>query len=234
MVLLPVFVRLRRRGRTKSGLRKKVYGAGMSQLEPPTAPVGTPEVSKKKPFYKRKWFIALAILMLIGAFASDSESSETKTEKKVVTTTEANTPAAPNETVSESNVVTTTEANTPAAPNETVSESNVVTTTEANTPAAPKETVSESNARKKAASYLKSSAFSRSGLIKQLEYEGFSNQDATYGADAVGANWNEQAAKKAASYLKSSAFSRSGLIKQLEYEGFTTAQAEYGVSTTGL
>jgi hypothetical protein len=205
--------RLRHRGRTKSGLRKKVYGAGMSQLEPPTAPVGTPEVSKKKPFYKRKWFIALAILMLIGAFASDSESSETKTEKKVVTTTEANTPAAPNETVSESNVVTTTEANTPAAPNETVS---------------------ESNARKSAASYLKSSAFSRSGLIKQLEYEGFSNQDATYGADAVGANWNEQAAKSAASYLKSSAFSRSGLIKQLEYEGFTTAQAEYGVSTTGL
>ena len=185
----------------------------MSQLEPPTAPVGTPEVSKKKPFYKRKWFIALAILMLIGAFASDSESSETKTEKKVVTTTEANTPAAPNETVSESNAVTTTEAKTPAA---------------------PKETVSESNARKKAASYLEYSAFSRSGLIEQLEYEGFSNQDATYGADAVGANWNEQAAKSAASYLKSSAFSRSGLIKQLEYEGFTTAQAEYGVSTTGL
>ena len=184
--------RLRHRGRTKSGLRKKVYGAGMSQLEPPTAPVGTPEVSKKKPFYKRKWFIALAILMLIGAFASDSESSETKTEKKVVTTTEANTPAAPNETVS------------------------------------------ESNARKKAASYLEYSAFSRSGLIEQLEYEGFSNQDATYGADAVGANWNEQAAKKAASYLEYSAFSRSGLIKQLEYEGFTTAQAEYGVSTTGL
>jgi hypothetical protein len=164
----------------------------MSQLEPPTAPVVTPEVSKKKPFYKRKWFIALAILMLIGAFASNSESSKTKTEKKAVTTTEANTPAAPNETVS------------------------------------------ESNAREKAESYLSFSSFSRSGLITQLEFEGFSNQDATYGADAVGANWNEQAAKKAASYLSFSSFSRSGLMTQLLYEGFTEAQASYGVATTGL
>jgi hypothetical protein len=162
----------------------------MSQLEPPTAPVATPEVSKKKPFYKRKWFIALAILMLIGAFASNSESS--KTEKKVVTTTEASTPAAPNETVS------------------------------------------ESNAREKAESYLSLMAFSRSGLIKQLEFEGFSNQDATYGADAVNANWNEQAAKKAADYLATMAFSRSGLMTQLLYEGFTEAQASYGVATTGL
>ena len=164
----------------------------MSQLEPPTAPVATPEVSKKKPFYKRKWFIVLAVLMLIGAFASNSESSKTKTEKKAVTTTEANTPAAPNETVS------------------------------------------ESNARKKAESYLSLMAFSRSGLITQLEYEGFSNQDATYGADAVNANWNEQAAKKAASYLETMAFSRSGLMTQLLYEGFTEAQASYGVATTGL
>jgi hypothetical protein len=164
----------------------------MSQLEPPTAPVATPEVSKKKPFYKRKWFIVLAVLMLIGAFASNSESSKTKTERKAVTTTEANTPAAPNETVS------------------------------------------ESNARKKAESYLSLMAFSRSGLITQLEYEGFSNQDATYGADAVNANWNEQAAKKAASYLETMAFSRSGLMTQLLYEGFTEAQASYGVATTGL
>ena len=77
-------------------------------------------------------------------------------------------------------------------------------------------------------------AFSRSGLITQLEFEGFTNQDATYGVDAVGANWNEQAAKKAAGYLDMMAFSRSGLITQLEFEGFTPAQAEYGVRTTGL
>jgi len=81
---------------------------------------------------------------------------------------------------------------------------------------------------------LNYSAFSRSGLINQLEYEGFSNSDATYGADAVGADWNRQAALKAASYLEYSSFSRSGLVDQLLYEGFSPSEAEYGVSTTGL
>jgi hypothetical protein len=77
-------------------------------------------------------------------------------------------------------------------------------------------------------------AFSRSGLISQLEFEGFSSSEATYGTDAQNADWNAQAAKKAASYLRTSAFSRSGLISQLEFEGFTRAQAEYGVNSVGL
>jgi hypothetical protein len=101
-------------------------------------------------------------------------------------------------------------------------------------PPAPAESVSQSNAREKAADYLDYSSFSRSGLIKQLEYEGFSTADATYGVDALGVDWNEQAAKKAAEYLDYSSFSRSGLIDQLLYEGFSPAEAEYGVSTTGL
>jgi hypothetical protein len=95
-------------------------------------------------------------------------------------------------------------------------------------------TTSQIQATKSAASYLKYSAFSRSGLIGQLEYEGFSNADAIHGVDRQGADWNAQAAKMAASYLKYSSFSRSGLIGQLVYEGFTQSQAEYGVSTTGL
>jgi hypothetical protein len=96
------------------------------------------------------------------------------------------------------------------------------------------ETVNQQNARQKAESYLNSSAFSRQGLIEQLEYEGFSNIDAEYGADAVNADWMEQAALKAAQYLDSSSFSKQGLIDQLLYEGFSQEQAEYGVSTTGL
>ena len=97
-----------------------------------------------------------------------------------------------------------------------------------------KETVAQSNAKKSATSYLKFSAFSRTGLIDQLEFEGFSIADATYGVDAQNADWNAQAAKSAKSYLKFSAFSRIGLIDQLVFEGYTQAQAEYGVSTTGL
>ena len=97
-----------------------------------------------------------------------------------------------------------------------------------------KETVAQSNAKKSATSYLKYSAFSRTGLIDQLEFEGFSTADATYGVDAQNADWNAQAAKSAKSYLKYSAFSRIGLIDQLVFEGYTQAQAEYGVGTTGL
>jgi hypothetical protein len=95
-------------------------------------------------------------------------------------------------------------------------------------------TVSQSNAVKKAKSYLSYSAFSRSGLIAQLEFEGFSTSDATYGTDAQNANWNDQAAKKGKSYLEMSGYSRSGLIDQLEFEGFTTKEATFGASANGL
>ena len=76
-------------------------------------------------------------------------------------------------------------------------------------------------------------AFSYTGLIKQLEFEKFSNSEATYAADNCGADWNEQAAKKAKSYMNTMSFSRDGLIKQLEFEGFTKAQAEYGATAVG-
>ncbi len=102
-------------------------------------------------------------------------------------------------------------------------------------PVAPQPpTVSQSNAVSKAESYLRYSAFSRSGLIGQLEYEGFSTADATYGVDHVQVDWYEQAEKKASSYLKYSSFSRQGLIDQLEFEGFTHDQAVHGVNSTGL
>lgn len=89
-------------------------------------------------------------------------------------------------------------------------------------------TVSQRNAVSKAASYLRSSAFSRSGLISQLEYSGFSQADAIYGTDAQNADWNQQAVRKGASYLRSSSFSRLGLIGQLEYSGFSNSEATYG------
>mgnify|MGYP000937098731 CR=1 FL=1 len=97
----------------------------------------------------------------------------------------------------------------------------------------PKLTMGQKNALSKAKDYLDFAAFSRSGLIEQLEFEGFSNEDAAYAVDNCGADWNEQAAIKAQDYLDFSSFSRSGLIEQLEFEGFTTEQAEYGVKEVG-
>ena len=85
------------------------------------------------------------------------------------------------------------------------------------------------NALRSAESYLSFSSFSYTGLIDQLKYEGYTQEEATYAADNCGADWNEQAVESAKSYLSLMAFSRSGLIEQLEYEGFTHDQAVYGV-----
>ena len=96
------------------------------------------------------------------------------------------------------------------------------------------ETVSQKNAVQKAKDYLDYSAFSKGGLIKQLEFEGFSNEDATYAANQINVDWKEQAVKKAKSYLDYSSFSRSGLIKQLEFDGFSNEEATYAVDQIGL
>ena len=86
----------------------------------------------------------------------------------------------------------------------------------------------ERNALQKAKEYLNVMSFSYTGLISQLEYEGFTSSEARYGADNCGADWYEQASLKAKEYLKVMSFSYSGLVEQLEYEGFTHDQAVYG------
>ncbi len=99
-------------------------------------------------------------------------------------------------------------------------------------------TVAQQNAYRSAVSYLDYTAFSRTGLLAQLVFEGFADGDAEFAVARLegegGVDWNAQAAASAANYLQFSPFSRAGLIDQLEFEGFTPEQAEYGVSTTGL
>lgn len=94
-------------------------------------------------------------------------------------------------------------------------------------------TMGQKNALKNAETYLKTMPFSRAGLIEQLEFEGYSTEDATFAVDNCDANWKEQAAKKAKSYLDMMAFSRDGLIEQLEFEGFTNEEAVYGATANG-
>ena len=98
----------------------------------------------------------------------------------------------------------------------------------------PTVTAGQQNALRTAQSYINIMPFSRSGLIDQLMFEGYSSEDATYAVDALNADWNEQAAKAAEAYLDIMGFSRSGLIDQLVFEGYTREQAEYGVSEAGL
>ncbi len=70
--------------------------------------------------------------------------------------------------------------------------------------------------------------FSRQGLINQLEFEGYSTEEATYAVDNCDADWNEQAVRVAESYLNTMSMSKKELINQLEFEGFTSEQAQYG------
>lgn len=102
-------------------------------------------------------------------------------------------------------------------------------TTETDTKEASEDRAS---AVKKAKEYLNYTAFSKSGLVKQLEYEKFSTKDAKYGVDHCGADWNEQAVKKAKEYRELQAYSHQGLVDQLKFEGFTSKQAEHGVSAS--
>ncbi len=90
--------------------------------------------------------------------------------------------------------------------------------------------IGERNAVQKAKDYIDYTAFSYSGLVEQLEYEGFTKTEAEYGAANCGADWYEQAVRKAQEYLDYTSFSRQGLIDQLEYEGFTSEEAQYGVN----
>jgi flagellar biosynthesis GTPase FlhF len=98
--------------------------------------------------------------------------------------------------------------------------------------------VAQQNAYRSAVSYLDLMGFSRSGVIEQLEFEGYSTADAEFAIARLeaegGVDWNAEAAESAASYMDLTAFSRAGLVDQLLFEGFTPEQAEYGVSTTGL
>lgn len=97
----------------------------------------------------------------------------------------------------------------------------------------PKLTIGQQNAISKAESYLSYSGFSRTGLIAQLEYEGFSTEDSTFGADNAGADWNAECAEKAKSYMDYSAFSRDRLADQLAYEGFQQSEIDFGLAAVG-
>jgi hypothetical protein len=100
-------------------------------------------------------------------------------------------------------------------------------------PVAPTLTLGQEQAVQKAESYLEMGGFSNKSLIKQLEYEGFSNADSKFAVSHIAPDWNAQVVQKAESYMEMGGFSKASLIKQLEYEGFTAAQAKYGAKAVG-
>lgn len=186
----------------------------------------------RKPLWKR-WWVWVAVVAVIAIAASAGGGSSEPVSEHVPAAPVDNVPEAPAEQVTET-------------PGEQVTEASGDTVTDApgghipkagNTapaqPAAPDVTPGQANALDSAMQYLEYSSFSHSGLIKQLEFEGYSTEDATWAVDSLDVDWNKQAAKKAQEYLDMTSFSRDGLIKQLEFEGFTAEQAEYAMGQVG-
>ena len=88
-----------------------------------------------------------------------------------------------------------------------------------------------------AKSYLEVLYFSRTGLIDQLEYEGFNTSTSKVAVDYVNPSWKKQAAGSAQSYVDTFGydyFTWDELYDQLRWEGFTASEATYGVESVGL
>ena len=160
---------------------------------------------EKKPIFKRWWFILIVAVLVIGALGGVGDKEDTQAAPEVSATQE--------------------ESANAEEPAEEVKQEE---------PAQPEQTMSQKNAIRKAESYLDLTGFSKSGLIKQLAFEGFSEEDSAYAVENIQVDWKEQAVKKGKEYLDMSGFSRSGLYDQLTFEGFTDEEATYALDTIGL
>lgn len=164
---------------------------------------------------------------------TEENSTNTNEVKTEISSTETNNVDASdnktNETDSNesSNEIKTKEESKPSA--NTTSKPNTQTTTK------PQDTIStgKKNALQAAEQYLNTMPFSYNGLIEQLKYSGYSEDEAKYGADNCGANWKNQAVSKAKTYLSTMPFSYNGLIEQLQYDNYTTEEATYAADNCG-
>jgi len=157
-----------------------------------------------KNLFKKWWFWLIAIVLVIGIIGSVGGDSD-----------ESYPP------IDNSVSVVANDNN-----NNTV----MVTEAEITIPTVP---LGHKNALDSAKSYIRFSGFSYEGLIDQLEFEGYSEEECFYGANNCGADWNEECYEKAESYLEFMSFSKEGLRDQLEFEGFTDDQINYALEKVG-
>lgn len=163
----------------------------------------------KKPFYKRGWFIALCIFIILGMIGSNSEDSDNtlSNEKEYSNTEEV--------------------YQNPNEKEDVVIEENV--SVENNIPTEYK------SALKQAKTYSEKMHMSKAGIYDQLtsEYGGqFTSESAQYAIDNLDANWKENALRSAQSYQDKMSMSPNAIYDQLisEYGGqFTEEEAQYAI-----
>lgn len=95
-------------------------------------------------------------------------------------------------------------------------------------------TENQQKALDKANEYVDTLPLSHDGLIKQLEYDGYTTDVATYAADNCSTNWNKEAKEMAEQYMDSTTYTYKDMVQQLETEGFTKEQAKFGAKAVGL
>lgn len=183
------------------------------------------------------FLLIVTVTVLLVACGNTPENTDPVFTLRPETTPKATTPAETTKPAETSTPADTTKPTDTTKPADTTSPDETTMPVETTAPVEPypDETQKEMLARLKAAGYIGEMPFSREKLIEMLvTFEGCSKADAAYGADACGANWNEQAVKKAEKYLKLSAYSRVSLTDQLLYDGFTKEQAQYALDNSDI
>lgn len=199
-------------------------------------PVGAPSAPPvpQKGFVSRHPVLTVvgglfAFMMFIGAVGSamggEKDEDSITLADTTATSAEPN-PSAP--ATSQAPVSTPQASATPSAAKTTAAPKPKPTKTK------PALTRAQENAVGTAQDYLDYSGFSKKGLIRQLEFEGYERKDIDVALSTIKVNWKAEAVETAEAYLDYTNFSRSGLIEQLEFEGYTSEQARYAVSKVGL
>lgn len=129
----------------------------------------------KKPFFKKWWFWLIVVLLLLFIGASGGSEDTLATDSPAAVANEL--PAAENT------------ANEPKAGESTVTDETEITPVPNEEPSEDEKsnwTLGQVNALASAESYLSFMPFSYEGLIDQLEYEGFTHDQAVYGVEQNG------------------------------------------------
>ena len=165
---------------------------------------------QKKPFYKKWWVWAIAIVIIVAAVGGSNEGDKTVANK------EESKPAV-TEPVKDSQA----EKKEEPKKEDTKVEDNV-----------PQEYKS---ALKKAEMYAKTMSMSKNSVFEQLtsEYgEKFSAESAEYAMNNLEFDWKANALKKAESYSETMHMSKMGIYDQLTSEHgekFTADEAQYAI-----
>ena len=235
------------------GLGNNTPNTTPSTPHPPFQQVTPPQA---KPFYKKWWFIAIAVLVglvLIGSLTNPKDKNSTKDAEPSTTSTTTESSAeitVPNvvgmrgdearatlEALGKVDISFEDEAGRKMVldvTNWTVTSP----TTEAPSTTDPKKDDVPRDYRKalkSAENYSKTLHMSKKGIYDQLtsEFEGFSPEAAQYAIDNIQADWNANALAKAKEYEKTLNMSDEAIREQLvsEYgEQFTQEEADYAVA----